>query len=76
MDIIAAAVRGVGASMSDITRTRVFIKDVAHWRGVAEVHGATMRHHGIRPVNTMVGGNTLIGDGILVEVEAMGIVRA
>jgi enamine deaminase RidA (YjgF/YER057c/UK114 family) len=75
MDIITDAVHGVGASMGDITRTRVLLTDVSPWRSVGEVHAATMAHYGIRPVNTMVGGSTLIGDGILVEVEAMGTVR-
>jgi enamine deaminase RidA (YjgF/YER057c/UK114 family) len=60
--------------MGDITRTRVFLVNVDQWRGVAHVHGATMARHGIRPANTMVGGSALIGDGILVEVEAEGVV--
>lgn len=74
MDIITNAVHAVGGSMSDITRTRIFNSDISQWQSVARVHGSTMAHYDIRPVCTMVGGNSLIGGGILVEIEVMGVV--
>lgn len=73
-DIITAAVHGVGASMGDVMRTRTLLTNLDDWRGVVQVHGATMARYGVRPVNTTVGGSMLIGDGILVEVEAEGVI--
>lgn len=74
MDIIAGAVNALGASMADVTRTRILLSKLDEWQGVAKVHGRTFGRHGILPVNTMVGGTSLIGEGILVEVEAEGVV--
>lgn len=74
LDIIGGAVRAVGASMADITRTRVLLSSVEGWEEVVRVHGAVFGAAGSRPVNTTVGGTSFIGPGILVEIEAEGVV--
>ncbi|BEJ12320.1 hypothetical protein CspHIS471_0207800 [Cutaneotrichosporon sp. HIS471] len=75
LDIIGGAVRSLGASLADITRTRVLLSSVEGWEDVVRVHGAVFGPHA-RPVNTTVGGITFIGAGILVEIEAEGVITS
>jgi enamine deaminase RidA (YjgF/YER057c/UK114 family) len=64
---IERAIVQLGGSLSDIVRTRVFVRDMALWEPIARVHGEVFG--AIRPANTMVEAR-LIGDQYLVEVEA------
>ena len=67
LDKIRASIESLGGRMEDVIRTRVYLRDASAWEGVARVHG---RYFGeIRPVNTLLGGASLIG-GYEVEVEA------
>ncbi|EKD01500.1 hypothetical protein A1Q2_04202 [Trichosporon asahii var. asahii CBS 8904] len=70
LDIISGAVRALGGSMADVVRTRVMLTDVKNWEPVCKVHAAAFKPFDVRPSNTMVGGIDLIGDGLLVEIEA------
>lgn len=70
LDIISGAVRSLGGSMADVVRTRVMLTDVKTWEPVCKVHAAAFKPFNVRPSNTMVGGIELIGDGLLVEIEA------
>lgn len=73
LDKITASLESLGARLSDVVRTRVYLRDASAWQSVAEVHG---RYFGeIRPANTMLGGAVLIGD-YEVEIEAEAIVQA
>lgn len=56
--------------MADVVRTRVMLTDVRNYEPVCTVHAAAFSPYGVRPSNTMVGGIDLIGDGLLVEIEA------
>lgn len=76
LDIIGGAVRALGGSLADVTRTRVLLSSVEGWEDVVRVHGAVFGPHGSRPVNTTVGGITFIGEGILVEIEAEGTIAS
>ena len=72
IDKISGALQALGASLEDVVRTRVFVRDVDHWEAVARVHGERFAH--IRPANTLVEAR-LIGDEYLVEMEADAIVH-
>ena len=67
IDKIEGALQSFGASLSDVVRTRVFVKNIDDWEAVARVHGA--RFAAIMPANTLVGA-PLVGDDYLVEIEA------
>ena len=67
IDKIDGALQSLGASLRDVVRTRVFIRDDVDWEPVARAHGA--RFAEIRPANTLVRANT-VGDDLLVEIEA------
>jgi aryl-alcohol dehydrogenase-like predicted oxidoreductase/enamine deaminase RidA (YjgF/YER057c/UK114 family) len=67
IDKIEGALQTLGATLADVVRTRVYVRDVADWEVVARAHGA--RFGAIQPANTLVGA-PLVGDKYLVEIEA------
>lgn len=73
LDKIEAALEALGARLSDVVRTRIFVPNVARdWEPIARAHGK--RFGGIDPANTLVGAS-LVGEGYLVEIEADAIVQ-
>jgi len=73
LDKIAASLAAVGATLEDVVRTRIYLRDAGQWEPVARVHG---RYFGkIRPANTLIEVSRLIGD-YLVEIEAEAEVGA
>lgn len=72
LDKIAASLKALGASLEDIVRTRIYLKDADHWEVVSRIHGRYLRE--IRPANTMLEISRLIGD-YLVEIEAEAVVE-
>ena len=73
LDKIEVAIHKLGATMDDVVRTRVYVKDIADWEPVARVHGERFGH--IRPANTLVQAR-LVGDEYLVEIEAEAVIGA
>jgi aryl-alcohol dehydrogenase-like predicted oxidoreductase/enamine deaminase RidA (YjgF/YER057c/UK114 family) len=67
IDKIEGALQSLGATLADVVRTRVYVRNIADWEAVARVHGA--RFGTIQPANTLVGA-ALVGDEYLVEMEA------
>jgi enamine deaminase RidA (YjgF/YER057c/UK114 family) len=70
-DCIARAVASVlrlGGSRDDIVRTRVLLVPGADWEQAAAAHQELLGD--VAPANTMVFVSGLVGDGLLVEVEA------
>ena len=65
---IATALKPLGASLRDVIRTRIYITDVGHWESVARAHGEVFQE--IRPANTLIVVQGLIGAKALVEIEA------
>jgi len=72
IEIIADALAEAGASLSDVVRTRIFVTDISRWEEVARAHQAAFAD--ITPVTSMVEVSRLIGEGMLVEIEADAIV--
>jgi enamine deaminase RidA (YjgF/YER057c/UK114 family) len=64
---IEAALARVGASLSDVIRTRVFLVDTGHFDGFARAHGEAFGD--IRPVNTTVIVAELADPRMLIEIE-------
>lgn len=61
------ALREVGASMSDVIRTRMFVTDISLWGEVGRVHAEAFGN--IRPAATMVEVTALIAPELMVEIE-------
>lgn len=71
IDKIEGALLSLGGSLEDVTRTRIFVRNINDWEAVARAHGE--RFKSIQPANTLVEA-ALVGDEYLVEIEADAIV--
>lgn len=69
---IENALQQLGATLTDVVRTRIYIRHLQDWEPVARVHGEAFAQ--IRPANTLVQAQ-LVGDDYLVEIEAEAIVH-
>ncbi|HYN89712.1 MAG TPA: RidA family protein [Ardenticatenaceae bacterium] len=64
---IEAALAEAGAGLSDVVRTRIFVRNIEDWEAVARAHGSIFG--AIRPANTLVRAEP-IDPAMLVEIEA------
>ena len=71
LTIIRNAIEELGGSLSDVVRTRIYVKDISHWESAARVHGEFFGD--IRPACTLVEAR-LVDDSLLVEIEAEAVV--
>lgn len=70
--IVGSALEAVGASFSDVVRTRIFLKDITQWQEVGRAHGEIFSQ--IRPASTMVEISRLIDPEHLVEIEVDAVI--
>ncbi|HEX2526330.1 MAG TPA: aldo/keto reductase [Geminicoccus sp.] len=72
LDKIAASIRSLGGKMSEVVRTRIYLRNADDWEKVSRVHGHYFGQ--IRPANTLLEVSRLIGD-YDVEIEAEAVVE-
>ena len=72
IDKIEASLESLGAKLSDVVRSRIFVSDLKNWEPIARVHG--VRFADIRPANTMFKAE-LIGSDYLVEIEVEAVIQ-
>ena len=70
---VERALRGLGAELTDVVRTRMYVTDIGHWQEIGRAHGEFFRE--IRPAATMVEVSRLIDTDMLVEIEVEAIVE-
>jgi aryl-alcohol dehydrogenase-like predicted oxidoreductase/enamine deaminase RidA (YjgF/YER057c/UK114 family) len=70
IDKIESVLESLGAKLSDVVRTRIYVTNEADCDAICRVHGE--RFAEIRPANTLVVAK-LIGSQYLVEIEAEAI---
>ncbi|MFC4810644.1 RidA family protein [Paenibacillus sp. GCM10023250] len=73
LQTIERALRELGADMSHVVRTRMYVTDISQWEEIGRAHGEFFRD--IRPAATMVEVRALIDPRLLVEIEAEAIVE-
>jgi enamine deaminase RidA (YjgF/YER057c/UK114 family) len=71
---IEIALHEVGASLTDVVRTRMYVTDISRWRDVGAVHAEAFGQ--IRPVTTMVEVSALISPELMVEIEVDAYVES
>jgi enamine deaminase RidA (YjgF/YER057c/UK114 family) len=72
LTIIAAALEGLGGSLRQVIRTRMYVTDVSQWEEVARVHGEVFAE--IRPATTIVEVAKLIDKEAQIEIEADAVI--
>lgn len=72
--IIERALREAGAALADVVRTRIYLRDMAHWQEVGRAHGELFRD--VRPATTLIAVSDFIDPEILVEIEAEAVIGA
>jgi enamine deaminase RidA (YjgF/YER057c/UK114 family) len=70
--IVRGAIEALGGKITDVVRTRMYVKDVSQWEKVAAVHGEVFAE--IRPATTIVEVARLIDEEALIEIEADALV--
>ncbi len=69
---IAASLTEAGASLSDVIRTRMYLRDMSKWEEAALAHGEVFGE--IRPATTILEVSALIDQDLLIEIEADAVV--
>lgn len=62
-----------GASMSDVTRTRMYVTDISIWEEAGKAHAEYFSE--IRPAATMVQVSRLIDPHLLIEIEVTAVIK-
>ncbi len=68
LEIIERALRDLGADLSCVVRTRMFVTDIGRWPEFGRAHAELFGAH--PPATTMVQVAALVDPGMLIEVEA------
>jgi enamine deaminase RidA (YjgF/YER057c/UK114 family) len=66
---VEVSLAAVGADLSNVVSTRIYLVDAAHWREVGRAHGEAFG--ATRPAATMVVVGQLLDERMLVEIEAV-----
>lgn len=69
---IEKALSEAGASLKDVTRTRMFVTDISKWEEIGRAHGEFFRE--IKPAASMIEVKGLINPELLIEIEVTAVI--
>ena len=72
LELIEVALGKLGASRTQVVRTRMFVTDIARWADFGRAHAEFFGED--RPATTMVEVRALIDPRMLIEIEADAVV--
>lgn len=70
-EIIENALRGLGADLSCVVRTRMFVTDITRWQEYGKAHGEIFGAN--PPATTMVEVSALIDPEMMIEIEVEAV---
>ena len=73
LEKIGGELARAGASLADVVQTRVYVTDISRAEEVGRAHGEALAE--TRPLLTMVEVSALIDPRMLVEMEAVAVLR-
>jgi enamine deaminase RidA (YjgF/YER057c/UK114 family) len=66
---VAAALTALGAGLTEVVRTRMFVTDISRWQEYGRAHGAAFGE--AMPATSMIEVSKLVDPRMLVEIEAV-----
>jgi enamine deaminase RidA (YjgF/YER057c/UK114 family) len=69
---IERALKGLGSSLNDVVRTRIFVTNIDHWEKIGKAHGEFFGE--VRPACTMVQVSRLVSPEMLLEIEVEAVI--
>jgi len=69
---IEKALSEAGASLNDVTRTRMFVTDISKWEEIGRAHGEFFRES--KPAASMIEVKGLINPELLIEIEVTAVI--
>ncbi|MFF2908356.1 RidA family protein [Paenibacillus sp. NPDC057934] len=72
LETIEKALNDLGADLTHVVRTRMFVTDISRWEEIGKAHGEFFKD--IQPVASMLEVKALIDPQLLVEIEAEAII--
>jgi len=74
LEIVEAALSDVGADISDVVRTRMYVTDIDDYEAIGRAHGEVFAD--VRPASTMVAVSRLVDEDFCVEIEATAVLSS
>lgn len=65
---VEAALKELGADLTAVVRTRMYVTNIDHWEAIGRAHGEFFGS--VRPATSMVEVRRLIDPAMLIEIEA------